>query len=860
MTSTTHICACDQNPTHDLAIVERIIAQHGRGQSTLIPILQALQQELHYLPPEALAHIAAHTDSSPADVIGVATFYAQFRLKPAGKHIIRVCHGTACHVKGASQIDDALRRELHLTPTQDTDAAGEFTVERVGCLGCCTLAPVVVEGKATFSHIKADAVPAMLESIRHPKPTTNGRHHAVATPTPGETTAEIRIGVGSCCLAGGSGDVRTALLDTLHDLGLADRIRIKPVGCVGMCHQTPLLEIITGRPHETPVLYNRVKPTQVQRIVRHHFARGLLPRLADFWQQRITPLFNPPAPRAPVQLPRDVRDPQLSAFLGPQLRIATENSGQLDPLDLDEYLRSGGFSALQNAGSPEAIIDTITQSGLCGRGGAGFPSGRKWSLVRQNAFQNRARKEAVNAPLPQSQPPCSKGSDSETTFTANTPAYVICNGDEGDPGAFMDRMILESYPYRVLEGLAIAARAVGATQGYLYIRAEYPLALERITAAITRCNERNLLGDLHLSIKPGAGAFVCGEETALIASIEGRRGMPALRPPYPAERGLWDKPTCINNVETLALVPWIMRHGAPAFAAIGTAQSKGTKVFALTGKVRRGGLIEVPMGTTIRQIVADIGGGVGPPETTVELLPNITPSPPPPPPPQFKAVQIGGPSGGCIPASLADTPVDYESLGKLGAIMGSGGLVVLDDRDCMVDIARYFLEFTQAESCGKCTFCRVGSRLMLDILERLCAGKGKTSDLDTLDRLALQVQRGSLCGLGQTAPNPVLTTLRYFRHEYEEHINGICRAGRCHSLIRYEVGSTCIGCTKCAQACPVQAIPFTPYQIHTINSALCTRCDVCRTLCPTAAITITSGPAVDSVAPGGSPGLVSLKT
>jgi len=405
--------------------------------------------------------------------------------------------------------------------------------------------------------------------------------------------------------------------------------------------------------------------------------------------------------------------------------------------------------------------------------------------------------------------------------------YVICNGDEGDPGAFMDRMLLESFPYRIIEGLAIAAVAVGAHDGIFYIRHEYPLAVRRIRAALKLCSQRGWLGEhllgsnyrLDLTIKEGAGAFVCGEETALIASVEGQRGMPRLRPPFPAQEGLWGKPTVINNVETLAMVPWILRNGPQAFAAYGTQASKGTKVFALAGNIQRGGLIEIPMGTTIREIVDEIGGGVKPGR-------------------RFKAVQIGGPSGGCVPARLADTPVDYESLRGVGAIMGSGGLVVLDDSACMVDIARYFLQFTQDQSCGKCTFCRIGTRRMLDILNRLCAGKGQRQELAQLEHLARQVGAGSLCGLGKTAPNPVLSTLKYFREEYEAHLHGRCPAGKCSALIKYEILESCTGCTICAQRCPVEAIPMTPYRKHVIDVELCTRCDSCRQACPHGAIEV----------------------
>ncbi|MGD0517267.1 MAG: NADH-ubiquinone oxidoreductase-F iron-sulfur binding region domain-containing protein, partial [Thermoguttaceae bacterium] len=489
--------------------------------------------------------------------------------------------------------------------------------------------------------------------------------------------------------------------------------------------------------------------------------------------------------------------PPVCAFLGRQKHLATEYCGQIDPTNLDEYIRHDGFKALRRCLeelSPGKIIDKIQTSGLRGRGGAGFPTGTKWAKVRE------AQADAK---------------------------YVICNGDEGDPGAFMDRMLLESFPYRIIEGMAIAALAVGADEGLFYIRAEYPLAVERITEAIEHCRQRGILGDkvlgsdfrLHLAVKQGAGAFVCGEETALLASIEGRRGMPRLRPPFPAECGLWGKPTLVNNVETYALVPWIMRHGAEEFAKLGTAASKGTKVFALAGKVSRGGLIEVPMGITIREVVEEIGGGV--------VGDRI-----------FKAVQIGGPSGGCIPASLADTRIDYEALAKVGAIMGSGGLVVLDDLDCMVDIARYFLRFTQDQSCGKCTLCRIGTRRMLDILDRLCTGKGKKDDLKELYDLAVTVSAGSICGLGRTAPNPVLSTLRYFHDEYEAHLAGRCPAGRCKDLIVYRITDDCIGCTLCAQHCPADAIPMTTYEKHSIDPEKCTRCDTCRRICPEKAVVV----------------------
>jgi len=784
------------DPAVDLAFVDHTVARLGSTPESLIPILQAVQEHYHYLPAPAMEHLCRITQITPAAVSGVSTFYAQFRHHPVGKHIVRVCHGTACHVKNAELVEDAVRRHLHLPHGQDTDDAREYTIERVGCLGCCTLAPVMQIDGLTYGHMASDTAPQAIIDFANAPPATGG-HSGLDHVLTDAARPHINIGVGSCCIAGGSMTVRNLLQDTVNQMGLD--IPVKPVGCVGMCHQTPLVEVVyPGRPS---IYYNKVTPEQAAAIVRRHFKpRGLVRKVQMAANGLLDRLIGGANGAGRVQRQAlDVRDKPVEDFLGHQMHLATELGGQINPLDIDEYLAHEGFVALRKAleiADGAQLVAQVKASGLRGRGGAGFPTGLKWEKARA-------------APGPDK--------------------YIICNGDEGDPGAFMDRMILESYPYRVIEGMMIAAMAVGANQGILYIRHEYPLAVERIHKAIDICRERNLLGakilgspfSLDLRVMEGAGAFVCGEETALMASIEGRRGMPRLRPPFPADSGLWGKPTCINNVETLALVPWIIRHGPAAFSALGTANSKGTKVFALTGKIVRGGLIEVPMGITIRQIVQEIGGGVAPGR-------------------RFKAVQIGGPSGGCIPAELGDTPVDYESLRNIGAIMGSGGLVVMDDRDCMVDIARFFLQFTQAESCGKCTFCRIGTQRMLEILTRLCAGEASRDDLTRLEELCVQVTRGSLCGLGQTAPNPVLTTLRYFRHEYEAHLNGHCPAGQCKALIKYQVTDQCIGCTRCAQNCPSDAIPVMPYQKHTIDTAKCTRCDVCRRICPVNSIEVAS--------------------
>ncbi|MCC6823435.1 MAG: NAD(P)H-dependent oxidoreductase subunit E [Verrucomicrobia subdivision 3 bacterium] len=840
----------------DLTIADEAVARVGRKPEALIPILQSLQEHYGYLPEAALRRVCETTEITPAAISGVASFYDMFRMQPTGKHVVRVCRGTACHVAGAERVEDALRRHLHIPAGADTDQDKQFTIEQVACLGTCTLAPVLRIGESTMGYATAEKVPELMRDFLANQATATAVKSTEGKAGNGHgATAEIHVGLGSCCMAKGSDRLFHALRESAAAGGV--NVVVKRVGCVGMCHRTPMVEVTTAAGKGE--FYAGLAPEQARALVQRHFKpRGLVQRASRIWTRVLDGLLldDTGEQRSVQHFSMSKRDPAVRAFLEKQVHIATEHFGKLDPLDLDEYLANDGFKALAkclgsqlddrphpgplpqerenylpasekssgvgadeggpmlsplpggeaqgegeralltqtsqslltSAATREGIISTIEKSGLRGRGGAGFPSGQKWRVVSQQT---------------------------------NATKYVICNGDEGDPGAFMDRMILESFPFRVIEGLAIAAVAVGAREGIFYIRHEYPLAVKRVRAAIAELEQRGWLGErllgvggpFKLSVFEGAGAFVCGEETALIASIEGERGMPKLRPPFPAQAGLWDKPTLINNVETLALVPWIIRNGAEKFAALGTAKSKGTKVFALAGKIRRGGLIEVPMGTTIREIVEEIGGGAAEGR-------------------RFKAVQIGGPSGGCVPARLADTPVDFESLREVGAIMGSGGLVVLDDTSCMVDMARYFLQFTQDQSCGKCTFCRIGTKRMLDILDRLCTGKATRQHLEELERLAVQVGAGSLCGLGKTAPNPVLSTLRYFRDEYEAHLAGRCPARKCTALVHYTINTDCTGCTICAQNCPVDAIPMTPYAQHIIDDAKCTRCDTCRLVCP----------------------------
>ena len=796
-----------------------VIEAHGRDPRRLVAVLFDLQQRYGFLSREVIELACRELDVPPARALHVATFYRGLGLEPRGRRGVKVCKGTACHVRGASVIEDQLVDLLGLADTPETSSGRttndlSVTLETVACVGACAMAPVVVADGDYLGEVTPTKARKLARRLLKP-PEERAPDEAEAAPPPPAWTGpkldsiealrtrraevvaarervdrRVLVCAGTGCVAGGALELYRSLVEGARAAGLPVAVElgdcpdggdhfqhISTSGCHGFCQVGPLIHLL---PQD--VLYTGVKLDDVEEIVERSLAGGeVIERLLHL---------------DPVAGERRRGRGDIS-FYRSQQRVALSGCGAVDPESLDDALAAGAFEALERALelSGEAVIEQIEASGLRGRGGAGFPTGRKWRAAAVTAEDQR-------------------------------PRSLVCNGDEGDPGAFMDRSIMEGDPFRVIEGLLIGAWAIGATKGFVYVRDEYPLAVERITRAVEACRAAGLLGEAVLGRGPsfdievvrGGGAFVCGEETALLASIEGLAGEPRQRPPYPAESGLFGGPTLINNVETWATVAPILSKGADWFVSLGTERSKGTKVFSLVGKVRSTGLVEVPMGTTLRTLVDEVGGGV--PEGRT-----------------LKAVQTGGPSGGCIPAPLVDLPIDFDELQAAGSMMGSGGLIVMDDRTCMVDVARYFTDFLCNESCGRCLPCRDGLTHLKALLDRICAGGGREGDLELLDEVAEMVADCSLCGLGQTAANPVRSTLRSFRDEYEAHIHDKrCPAGVCRDLVTFRITDACTGCRVCVKLCPVSAISGERKQRHQLDIEACTRCGVCQAACPDDAI------------------------
>lgn len=788
-------------------LIESIISRHNFNTANLIMILQDTQEVFNYLPPDALEYISNRLEIPKSQVYSIATFFKSFSLTPRGKHKIDICEGTACHIRGASLLLSSVTEEFNIK-AGETSTDGLFSLNSVHCVGACAMGPVAIidgeyHGNITSSSLVKKIKQCCAEehcvenkskqlSSQEVEPENRDLLTAVKSfddynKLREKLTAKykainnrILVCTGTGCLAKGSIKVAHALTRELDNknINIPVHIGVKKVGCHGLCEQGPLIIIHPGN-----ICYTKVNEKDVKEIIeKTYINKTVVERL----------LYRDSADSPAIEKYTDI------PFYSSQVKIALRNVGEIDPANIADYIARGGYGSLKKVLQdiqPEAVIDKIDKSGLRGRGGGGFPAGKKWRTAA-----------AVNSDL----------------------RYVICNGDEGDPGAFMDCSIMEGDPHAVLEGMAICAYAIRASQGYIYVREEYPRALIRMQQAIEQALESGFLGDnlfgtdfsFKVKINRGAGAFVCGESTALMQSVEGKVGEPRAKYIRSAERGLYDKPTVLNNVETFANVPIIIDKGVQWFRSYGSDNSKGTKVFSVVGKVKNTGLVEVPMGTTLRNIIYDICGGI------------IDGG-------RFKAVQTGGPSGGCLPAEKLDLPVDFDSLTREGSMMGSGGMIVMDEHTCMVDVARYFTDFLTSESCGKCAACRLGLEQVHAILDRICKGKGVAGDLDNIEKLLHTLQHGSLCGLGKSAPNPVRSTLDHFKDEYIAHIEEKkCPAGVCRELISYKIEDSCTGCRRCARACPQGAISGEKKVLHIIDQDLCNRCGICITLCNFDAITV----------------------
>ena len=778
-----------------------ILKRYPQDESSLIMVLQDVQEELSHVPEQAVNVVAAGLGIPRSRVYSVASFYKTLSLEPRGKHQVDVCMGTACHVRGAGRLVDQIANELGIPPGGTTDDL-EFSLDTVHCVGACALGPVVLTDGEVHGEMTPRKVSKAIERCRASKRGAEPCESCRTADAPGLSFEPLETGTdldslrkslvekaavptlsicaGSGCRALGAGALMKAFKEELAGTGLRDRVRIQSNGCHGFCERGLLVVV---RPQG--VLYQKVTPKDVPEIIEKTVKNGeLIERL----------LFHDPETGAPVSLEGEI------PFYAGQKRLLMSRNSLIDPLSIEDYIATGGYFGLTKAlsgMSPEQVLDEVRAAGLRGRGGAGFAAARKWASARRNPGERK---------------------------------YILCNADEGDPGAFMDCSLLEGNPHSVIEGMIIGAYAIAGpdgeggqtpAEGYVYVRHEYPKAVEHLETALAQARQAGLLGknilgsgfsyDIHIS--RGGGAFVCGESTALMTSIEGKIGEPRAKYIHTAESGLFGMPTVLNNVETWANVPLIIAHGSAQYSKTGLRESPGTKIFSLVGKVVNTGLVEVPMGMTLREIVYELGGGV-------------------PGGKAFKAVQTGGPSGGCLPESMLDLPVDFDELAKAGSMMGSGGMIVMDEDTCMVDVARYFVHFLQDESCGKCVACRLGLTNLEEILERICSGAGTAEDLGRVEKLFDVLDNGSLCGLGKSAANPARSTLKYFREEYEAHINDkVCPAGVCRNLITYSIDETCTGCGVCIKVCPQGAIVGEKKELHRIDQAKCDRCGLCQSSC-----------------------------
>ena len=783
----------------DTAAIKNIINKWGSDPDYVIEMMQDIQDKYKYISKTAVDLICAHTGSPKANIYHIATFYKSFSLEPKGETLVQVCVGTACHVKGANNVLASFERTLGI---KDGGTTGDrkYSLEGVRCLGACSIAPVIKIGDEVIGNVQARDVEKILKEYEHTdKSDQNGERDITEESLTRISKPDLElikkkhedniagykgmlmVCTGTGCVSAKGFEIKKLLEEKLTEKNLQNDYLVVGTGCNGFCAVGPILVI-----QPEGIFYQKITPAAVDDIIEKHMVNGEL----------VDELLY----KDPVSEKTYTKMDQIEFFTGQQL-IALRNKGLIDPENIDHYISRDGYKALARAleMDGEEIIDEVIRSGIRGRGGGGFPTGIKWRSCKK-AMEERGEI-----------------------------SYIVCNADEGDPGAFMDRSIIETDPHSVIEGMLIAAKALNAQEGFIYIRKEYPLALERLQKALTQARERGLLGDsilgsnfsFDIEIHRGAGAFVCGESSALMASMSGKAGEPRAKYIHNVESGYRDKPTALNNVETWANIPVIIDKGAKWFASIGTGDvsenpwggSSGTKVFSLVGDVNNTGLVEVPMGITLDDIVYKIGGGI-------------------PGDRDFKAIQTGGPSGGCIPADMLHMEVDFDSLTAAGSMMGSGGMIVMDDQTCMVDVARYFINFLIDESCGKCTACREGLFALREILTRITRGEGRDEDLDQLQELSSTIAETSLCQLGGTAPNPVLSTVKYFRDEYEAHIRDKkCPAGVCTELITYSINDNCTGCVICARNCPTEAISGIPKKLHIIEQDKCIKCGICLESC-----------------------------